>query len=137
MSSLVSMGYVVAIGDATEDSENFVVNGTVYPKSVMQDAFLVDANPPQGGNGWMYKDGTFSPIPSPEPVVEVDEDMAASVRAERNAKLAASDWTQTLDAGSRCDQAAWATYRQQLCDLTKQPGFPGNIVWPINPFGVA
>lgn len=27
----------------------------------------------------------------------------------------------------------WTTYRQQLRDITIQPGFPNNVVWPIKP----
>ena len=56
---------------------------------------------------------------------------AASIRAERNAKLAASDWTQVIDAP--VDQAAWATYRQVLRDITSQAGFPWDIQWPAQP----
>ena len=37
------------------------------------------------------------------------------MRAHRNRLLAASDWTQLLDA--QCDKAAWATYRQALRDF--------------------
>jgi hypothetical protein len=28
-------------------------------------------------------------------------------------------------------RAAWAAYRQSLRDITAQPGFPGNIDWPV------
>jgi hypothetical protein len=53
------------------------------------------------------------------------------VRAERDALLAASDWTQVADAP--VDQAAWATYRQALRDVPAQNGFPESIVWPVAP----
>lgn len=56
---------------------------------------------------------------------------AASVRAERNQKLADSDWTQLAD--STADKAAWATYRQALRDVTAQEGFPWAIIWPTQP----
>ena len=56
---------------------------------------------------------------------------AAQVRAERNAKLAATDWTQITD--STADKAAWATYRQALRDVTAQAGFPWTITWPDAP----
>ena len=56
---------------------------------------------------------------------------AAQVRAERNAKLAATDWTQITD--STADKAAWATYRQALRDITAQAGFPWTITWPDAP----
>ena len=56
---------------------------------------------------------------------------AAEVRAERNTKLAATDWTQITDATA--DKAAWAIYRQALRDITTQAGFPQTITWPDAP----
>ena len=56
---------------------------------------------------------------------------AVQIRAARNAKLTASDWTQVADAP--VDQAAWATYRQALRDVTAQAGFPWTITWPVAP----
>lgn len=56
---------------------------------------------------------------------------SAEVRAGRNNKLNASDWTQVADAP--VDQAAWATYRQDLRDVTAQAGFPWTITWPDVP----
>lgn len=53
------------------------------------------------------------------------------IREERNAKLQASDWTQTLDAP--VDSAAWAVYRRGLRDLSTQAGFPWNVEWPVIP----
>jgi hypothetical protein len=59
------------------------------------------------------------------------EQLAAEARAQRNALLSASDWTQVADAP--VDQAAWATYRQALRDITAQAGFPATISWPVAP----
>ena len=59
------------------------------------------------------------------------EKLASEARAKRNELLAASDWTQVLDAP--VDQTAWAIYRQELRDITTQPGFPENINWPMQP----
>jgi hypothetical protein len=56
---------------------------------------------------------------------------ADQVRAERNEKLAASDWTQLAD--STADKAAWAEYRQALRDITAQAGFPWAVTWPTMP----
>jgi hypothetical protein len=56
---------------------------------------------------------------------------AASVRAERNRRLAACDWTQLADAP--VDDLAWAVYRQKLRDLPNQAGFPLTIIWPVQP----
>ena len=60
-----------------------------------------------------------------------DAEQAKAVRSERNAKLAAYDWTQLAD--STADKTAWATYRQALRDVTGQEGFPWTITWPTQP----
>ena len=74
--------------------------------------------------GDTYANGEFTP-----PAPDYDAQWAV-VRADRNALLAASDWTQLPDAP--VDAAAWATYRQALRDLTQQSD-PFNIVWPVPP----
>jgi hypothetical protein len=66
-----------------------------------------------------------------EEVEQRTEQKAASVRTERNALLAASDWTQLAD--SAADKAAWATYRQALRDITAQAEFPWGVQWPTQP----
>lgn len=63
-----------------------------------------------------------------------DAEQAASVRAQRNQRLNVCDWTQLNDAPlTNVQQAAWATYRQALRDITTQPGFPWSIEWPTPP----
>lgn len=59
------------------------------------------------------------------------EQLASEARAQRNALLSASDWTQVADAP--VDQAVWAAYRQALRDITAQAGFPATIDWPVAP----
>lgn len=68
---------------------------------------------------------------SAEEIAERTEAKAAEVRADRNQRLAACDWTQLPD--SPADHEAWAVYRQALRDLTAQAGFPWNINWPEEP----
>lgn len=53
------------------------------------------------------------------------------VRAERDKRLQASDWTQLPDV-PLATKEAWAIYRQALRDVTLQPD-PFNIVWPEQP----
>jgi hypothetical protein len=60
-----------------------------------------------------------------------DDRAATEVRTERDAKLAATDWTQVADVP--VDQAAWATYRQELRDVPAQAGFPNAVEWPTSP----
>lgn len=53
------------------------------------------------------------------------------VRAERDRRLAATDWTQLPDV-PLATKEMWANYRQALRDVTLQPD-PFNIVWPTAP----
>lgn len=55
----------------------------------------------------------------------------ATVRAERDALLRASDWTQLPDIPAST-RAAWAPYRQALRDITGQAD-PFSVVWPVAP----
>jgi hypothetical protein len=59
------------------------------------------------------------------------EQAQANVRSLRGQKLAATDWTQTID--SPVDRDAWAQYRQALRDIPSQEGFPYNVSWPTSP----
>ena len=60
-----------------------------------------------------------------------DAEQAKSVRSSRSEKLKDSDWTQVEDAP--VDKAAWATYRQELRDISAQVGFPWTVEWPAQP----
>ncbi len=55
------------------------------------------------------------------------------IRADRDRRLAASDWTQMPDAPLTDDQRiAWRAYRQALRDLMADCD-PDNVVWPEIP----
>jgi hypothetical protein len=63
-----------------------------------------------------------------------DAEQAKSVRATRNSLIAECDWTQLADV-VLTDEAklAWATYRQELRDITAQEGFPFDVTYPTKP----
>ena len=63
-----------------------------------------------------------------------DTEQAKSVRSTRDSKLAESDWRviKAAETATTLD-AAWATYRQALRDVTAQSGFPWTITWPDAP----
>lgn len=83
------------------------------------------------GEGDVYTSIEYLPIPSYGPElwqvvdgkwvdVRSDDSKMSEVRSLRNAQLAYSDWTQTLDAPFTIEQsAAWKTWRAELRDLTK------------------
>ena len=63
-----------------------------------------------------------------------DTEQAKSVRALRDTKLSETDWRviKAAETATTLD-AAWATYRQALRDVTAQSGFPWTITWPDAP----
>ncbi len=106
--------------------ENGVVVNTIVVDSLDFLPNLVSAED-GGAIGDRYENGQFV-----TPVIEIDPAvLAAQLRAQRNALLSASDWTQLNDAP--VDRAAWAVYRQALRDVPQQAGFPTVIDWPVAP----
>ncbi len=63
-----------------------------------------------------------------------DAEQAASVRSDRDRRLAKTDWRviKVLEEGSLQD-FDWAAYRQMLRDVPSQGGFPWNVTWPTEP----
>ena len=60
--------------------------------------------------------------------------VTGQVLQQRSELLYASDWTQIPNGPlTTAQQTAWATYRQELRDITSQPGYPTNVVWPTPP----
>ena len=69
---------------------------------------------------------------------ELDAELAASLRAQRNQRLAEEvdplvtnplRWAELTDA----KQAEWTQYRTDLLNLPEQSGFPNDITWPTKP----
>jgi len=57
--------------------------------------------------------------------------LAEQVRAERNRKLAETDWMVLPDAPIRqAEREAVLRYRQALRDIPQQRGFPEVVIWP-------
>lgn len=82
----------------------------------------------------LEKDGAkrrFQIVAVPEPTTE---EIAAQVRAKRDALLAETDFLMMPDypLGEE-DATALKTYRQGLRDVPTQEGFPTEITWPDFP----
>lgn len=73
----------------------------------------------------------FQIVAVPEPTTE---EIAAQVRAKRDALLAETDFLMMPDypLGEE-DSAALKTYRQELRDIPTQDGFPTKVTWPDFP----
>lgn len=73
----------------------------------------------------------YEAVPVPEPTVQ---ELASSVRSQRDAKLAATDYLVVPDYPiSPEDLEAVKVYRQALRDIPEQSGFPKNIQWTVEP----
>ena len=69
---------------------------------------------------------------------ELDAELAASLRGQRDQKLAQEvdpvvtnplRWAELTDA----KQAEWTQYRTDLLNLPAQAGFPNTVTWPTKP----
>jgi hypothetical protein len=81
--------------------------------------------------GVVAEDGTIGLIQDLQKSEVKTDAQWAQLRAERNARLTASDWTQLEDSRERKD--VWANYRQELRDLPNNLTDPTQVVWPAPP----
>ena len=66
--------------------------------------------------------------------ITIDNQAAGNVRAERDCKLAACDWTVLTDSPlTTAKKTEWKTYRQALRDISAAEGFPHTMEWPTEP----
>lgn len=78
---------------------------------------------------WSWSEENKEWLPEPTDIM-----VAEVVREQRAALLAETDWVTAKAAetgGPIPDE--WKAYRQALRDVTSQPGFPRNVVWPTKP----
>lgn len=108
--------------------ENGIVTNIILAEADFADAHGLIAATDDAEIGGTYADGAFARK------IVVRTFTEEEIRDERNARLRASDWTQVSDAPLTATQkTAWATYRQELRDVTAQDGFPDAVVWPVAP----
>lgn len=105
------------------------VVGTEQPIIDPETQKLEEGTPAFNGTQW---DQVWNVVAlSAEEQQQITDYKAAGVRADRNKRLADSDWTQVADAP--VDAAAWAVYRAALRAVPEQAGFPSDVVWPPIP----
>ena len=114
----VTAPYETSVRDGIEE-----VNGQWFTKYVVGPTFTDTTD----------EDGVVTTAADNEAAYRqgVDDKAAESVRADRNKRLADSDWTQLAD--NTADTNAWAAYRQALRDLPNTDGFPHDVTWPTEP----
>lgn len=122
-------GFPDAVSDETLADYGMVPVVPTEPTLVNYTANVTQGEPVLVGNVWQQ---TWLVSDASEAEIEQRVyDQWTALRAERNAKLAASDWTQVLDAP--VDQDAWADYRQALRDLPDNTTDPFAPAWPVEP----
>jgi len=84
------------------------------------------------GDGWVEQ-WVSTPATS-EQIAERTTNQSTAVRADRNTRLAACDWTQLTDTPLDLDgKSYWALYRETLRMIPQQSGFPWDVQWPPEP----
>ena len=100
-------------------------------------------------NEWAVTDNDYSslfwherntiPKPTEEEIFQYSAEVDVlvqwdNIRVQRNGLLTQTDWTQLPDSPFSTEKKTeWATYRQQLRDITKQSVNPEQVVWPSQP----
>lgn len=56
-----------------------------------------------------------------------------SIKNKRDMLLCDCDWMFSLSDRPIKNREAWVAYRQELRDITKQAGFPDEVIWPTRP----
>lgn len=108
---------VLVTSELVDVQTNRVLNGAVVPLPPKPDGYFE----------FDYASGQWIPD-----IASADLD----AKSKRLSLLQASDWTDTASAPARLGQTLydqWQTYRQALRDVTGQPGYPFDIVWPTPP----
>jgi hypothetical protein len=121
-------GYASMEGYGTNQA-NYVNNAVIQDYTIAQQA--TKANKPIYKCVWSNTTFTWNDIRTPEQQNSDAEGLAISTR---DMLLSQSDWTvvKAVDQGTPIP-TDWQTYRQALRDITNQPGYPTNIVWPVAP----
>lgn len=83
-----------------------------------------------GNIGWTLLENGEWYDPAPQERIT----KAQGIRNRRDYKLKSSDKYVIPDFPISSEKKAqWLQYRQDLRNITLQPGFPDNVVWPVKP----
>ncbi len=129
----------------TTSEENVILNDTQLsllevPESVDNEKYYLDPqslqtiafpDKPDQYHTWNWTTKIWEDIRTQE-----QKSTLANIKArqERDKLLNNSDWVvvKALEQGEPVPEN-WRTYRQQLRDITQQPGYPLTITWPTPP----
>lgn len=128
-------------GEITEQNGNYYADGINTGIIVEGNSVVLNANPCTFqaffAQTYTYVDGVWA-IGNQEfydvAYGQLVQQAGDQVKAKRDELLYASDWTQIPNNPLTTQaQEAWATYRQELRDVTTQSGYPFDVTFPIAP----
>jgi len=125
----IPIGYALMEGYGSNQT-NYVLNNSIQDYTIEQQT--TKANKPIYKCAWSNTTFTWNDTRTPE---EQNSFAENQVIATRDVLLDQSDWivVRAVDQGTPIP-TDWQTYRQALRDVTKQAGYPTNVVWPVAPF---
>lgn len=127
ISKRLSDHIVVQFGVSLGQRDGCVIEALSAPESAALSALLAEPN-----GGIAFENGQFTALPVQSPPLESYMD---ELRAERDRRLAESDWTQLPDAP--VDAELWRPYRQTLRDFPATVKDPTRPLWPVPPGGTS
>ena len=124
---------VKSTGGKLDKYQDFAVEADADSHVATYGGFVVAD--PGGSTGYWVVDAEAETVTNNQ--AQADADALASswafLRAERDALLASSDWTQASDSPLTDEvKTTWVTYRQELRDFPESAD-PANPVWPEAP----
>ena len=112
----VSGPYEVSTRDGVE-----LINGQWFTRFIVGPEFTDNAEATAAEQETAYR-------------TKIDNQAATNVRADRDRKLAACDWTVLTDSPlTTAKKTEWKTYRTALRDISAAEGFPHTMEWPTEP----
>ena len=104
-------------------------------ESVTKTVTVKSEFPDQEGNYESHEEEkTFRRFEIKEVPAPTEEELAAAIRAKRDALIAETDYLMASDYPLDEDKKAeLIVYRQALRDVPEQEGFPTSVVWPEKP----
>lgn len=120
-----------SLTDTAKSEGSFLVEVLSSPKPTCNEFVenIVYGMPVKQNNIWVETWTTKSL--SVEEQQEKFNEASLLIRKERNNLLKECDWTQLPD--TPINKEIWASYRQELRNISTQQGFPFNVIWPAPP----
>jgi hypothetical protein len=121
----------------TTDIQSQLQPGEQYLDGSLNDSvYYVDSGnpvefPPRPGSQYVF-DFSSKQWVDPRSPEQKYQQADSAARSQRKILLEKSDWTQLADIPAET-KALWEPYRQELRDITDQPGYPFNVIWPTPP----